>query len=107
VVNEPIDHGGSYDGVAEDFSPSAEQLVGGDDDRGSFVSGRHELEEQVRCFGFERDVADLINDEEGDAAESGQFVSETTGGVGLSEPGDPVGGGRERDAVTGLAGPDS
>jgi len=59
VVDESVDHGGGDDVVAEHFSPPAELFVGGDDQAGVFVSGGDELEEQVRRFGFEGDVADL------------------------------------------------
>jgi hypothetical protein len=43
--------------------PAAERLVGGDDQRRPFVAGRDELEEQVRRLGFEREVADLVDDQ--------------------------------------------
>ena len=39
MVDEPVDHGGGEDGVSEDFAPTSERFVGGDDDRGSFVAG--------------------------------------------------------------------
>jgi hypothetical protein len=64
------------------------------------------LEEQVRGFGFEGDVADLVNDEQWDPAEFDQFVFESAGVVGVGEAGDPLGCGGERDPVPGLAGPD-
>ena len=73
MVDEPVDHGGGHDVVAEHFAPAAELLVGGDDQRGSFVAGGDELEEQVRGFGFEGDVADLVDDEQRVAAETDQF----------------------------------
>ena len=57
VVDEAVDHRGG-DIVAEYLAPAAEGLVAGDDQRGAFVAGRDELEEQVRRLGFERDVAD-------------------------------------------------
>jgi hypothetical protein len=69
VVDEPVDHGGGDDIVAEDFSPASERLVGGDDHAGAFVAAGDELEEQVRRFGFERDVADLVDDDQRVAAE--------------------------------------
>jgi hypothetical protein len=31
VVDEPVDHGGGDDVVAEDLAPARERLVGGDD----------------------------------------------------------------------------
>jgi hypothetical protein len=45
------------------LAPAAELFVGGDDQRGSFVAGGHQLEEQVRGLGLERDVTHLIGDE--------------------------------------------
>jgi hypothetical protein len=62
VVDEAVDHGCCDDIVAEDFAPAAEGFVAGDDQAGAFVAGRDELEEQVRGFGFEGDVADLVDD---------------------------------------------
>src|SRR6266508_375934 len=60
VVDQPVDHGGGDDVVAEDLAPAAEDFVAGDDQAGSFVAAGDELEEQVGGFGFERDVADLV-----------------------------------------------
>ena len=42
----------------------------------------------------------------GYAAEAGELGLEAAGVVGVGEAGDPFGGGGERDAVAGLAGPD-
>ena len=64
VVDEAVDHRGGDDVVAEDLAPSAEDLVAGDDQRCSFVAAGDELEEQVRGFGFEGDVADLVDDQQ-------------------------------------------
>ena len=61
MVDEAVDHGCGDDVVSEDFAPAAEGFVAGDDERGPFVAGGDELEEQVRGFGFERDVADLVD----------------------------------------------
>ena len=72
-----------------------------------FVAGGDELEEQVGGLGFEGDVADLVDDQQRDAAEAGELVLEAAGVVGVGEAGDPLGGGGERDAVAGLAGPDA
>ena len=90
VVDEAVDHGGGDDVVAEDLAPAAEGLVGGDDQRGAFVAGGDELEEQVGGFGFEGDVADLVDDEERVAAESAELVLEPAGVVGVGEPVDPL-----------------
>ena len=74
--------------------------------RGPFVAGGHELEEQVRGFGLEGDVADLVDDDQRVAAQPGEFGLQPSVVVGVGEAGDPLGGGVEQDPVPGLAGPD-
>jgi hypothetical protein len=74
VVDEAVDHGGGGDVVTEDFTPTAERLIGGDDETGPFLARGHQLEVQVGRFGLERAVTDLVDDEErvaGQADESG------------------------------------
>ena len=105
VVDEAVDHGGGHDVIAEHFAPAAEGFVGGDDQAGPFVARGHQLEEQVGGFGFEGDVADLVDDDERVAPEPGEFGLDTAGVVGFSESGYPFGGGGEQDTVPGLAGP--
>ncbi len=65
-MDEPVDHRGGDDVVAEDLAPGAEGLVAGDDQRGAFVAGRDEREHQVGGLGVEGDVADLVDDEQRD-----------------------------------------
>ena len=64
--------------------------------RGAFVAGGDELEEQVRGFGFEGDVADLVDDQQRVAAEADELVLQPAGVVGVGEAGDPFGGGGEQ-----------
>ena len=84
-----------------------EDHVAGHDQAGPFVPGRDQLEEQVRRFGFERDVADFVDDEQRVAAEPDQFVLQPAGVVRGGEPVDPLRRGREQHPVPGLAGPDA
>ena len=106
MVDEPVDHGGGHDVIAEYFAPAAEGFVAGDDEAGSFVAGCDELEEQVRGFRFEGDVADLIDDQQRVTAEADQFRLQVAVVVGCGESVDPFAGGGEQDPVPGLAGPD-
>jgi transposase len=106
VVDESVDHGGGHDVVAEDLAPAAELFVAGDDQRGPLVAAGHQLEEQVGGFGFERDVADLVDDEQRVAAEADEFGLQPAGVVRGGEPVDPLRRGGEQDPVPGLAGPD-
>jgi hypothetical protein len=94
VVDEPIDHRGGD-----------ERFVRGDDDAGAFVAGADELEEKVRGFGFEGDVADFVDDVERVAAEAPELVVEPAGVVREGEPVDPLRRGREEDPMSCLAGP--
>ena len=76
VVDQAVDHGGGHGGVAEHLAPASEGLVGGDDERGALVAGAHELEEEVGGLGLERDVADLIDDDQRVAGQLAEFVME-------------------------------
>ena len=58
-------------------------------------------------MGVERDVADLVDDEQRDALEPVELVVEAAVALRVGEQGDPFGGGAERDAVAGQAGADA
>src|SRR5215207_1260020 len=107
VVDEPVDHRGGDDVVAEDLPPGAERLVGRDDQRRALVAAADEHEHQVRGLGIERDVADLVDDQQRDPLQSGELVIEAAVALRVGEHGDPFGGGAERDAVSGEAGADA
>lgn len=64
-----------------------------------FVAGGHELEEQVRGVLFERDVADLVDDDQPVAPEPHEFCGQTAGLVRGLQPGDPSCCGGEQDTV--------
>ena len=64
------------------------------------------MEEQVGRLGFEGDVADLIDDEQGVAAQAQEFLLESAAVVGLGQAGYPFGGGGEEHPVPGLTGAD-
>jgi hypothetical protein len=51
------------------------------------------LEEQVRGFGFEGDVANLVDNDQRVAAQSGELGLQPPVVVGVGEQGDPLGGG--------------
>jgi hypothetical protein len=84
VVHEPVDHGCCDDVVAEDFAPASKRFVAGDDEAGSLVTRRHELEEQVGGFGLKWDVTDLIDDYQRNAAEFDELGLKVSGVMGLS-----------------------
>jgi hypothetical protein len=90
VVHQPVDHCGGDDVVAEYLTPPAERLVRGDDQRGPLITGGDELEEQVGGFGFEGDVADLVDDQQRVTAQPHQLGLEASGGVRLGKSCDPL-----------------
>ena len=86
--------------VAEDVSPAGERQIRGQDHGGVFVSAGDELEEQVRCFGFEGDVADGVDDQKRVAAQAFQLCVEAPFVVSVGQAGAPVGRRRAEDAVS-------
>jgi hypothetical protein len=72
-MDEPVDHGGRDDVVAEHLAPPPERLVAGHDQAGPLIPGRDQLEEQVGGLGLERDVAHFIDDQQRVAAQPDQL----------------------------------
>ena len=93
VVDESVDHRGGDDVVAEDLAPGAEGLVAGDDQAGAFVAAADEHEHEVGGLGIERDVADLIDDEQRDALEARELVVEAAVALRVGQERDPFGRG--------------
>jgi hypothetical protein len=106
VVDESVDERCGDHRVAEDLAPGLEAAVGGDDDRAAFIAARDEREEQVGGLAFERQVADLVDDDQRVALDAAQFVVQRVAVLRLLETVDPLLGGGERDAMPGLAGLD-
>jgi hypothetical protein len=101
-----VDHRDGGHLVAEDLAPRGERLVRGDDQAGALVAGRDEAEHEIGGLGVEGDVADLVDDDQGDEAEPAQLGLEVALALGVAEAGDPLGRGRERDPLAGEAGAD-
>ena len=106
VVHEPVDQRGGDHRVAEDLAPGLEPAVAGDDDAAAFVAAGDQREQQVRGLAFEREVADLVDDQQLVALQAPELLVEGVALLGFLEAADPLLGGRERDAVAVLAGPD-
>jgi hypothetical protein len=76
VVDEPVDQGRGHHRVAQDLVPLLEGAVRGDDDRAACVAARDEREQQVGRLALERQVADLVDDEQVVALEAAQLALE-------------------------------
>ena len=105
-VQQAVQQGGGHDVIAEDSAPVPEAAIGGEDGGALLVAGIDQLEEQVGAAGLQGQVADLIDDQQGDPVDVAQARLEGTGAFGLGERGNEFGQGREIDALMGLDGGD-
>ena len=75
VVGQAIEQRGRHLGVAEHAGPFTECQVGGDDDGGSLVEPADEVEEQLAAGLGERQIAELVEDDE---VEAGEIIGESS-----------------------------
>ena len=64
VVRQAIEHGGCHFGVAEHLRPIGEGEIGRDQERRVFVDFADQVEQQLATGLAERQVAELVNDDE-------------------------------------------
>ena len=74
MVDESVDERRGDHRIAEDLAPLLEGAVRGDDDRASFVAAGDEREEEVGGLALEREVADLVDDQELVALQPPEFL---------------------------------
>lgn len=103
-MEQAVEKSRGDDGVAEDLAPFGEAAVGGEDHGAAFVTGIDELKEEVAAACHDRQVADLVDDEESEAAEEAEAFGEPAFALGAGEPCDQVGERGEVDASTRLDG---
>ena len=78
MVEQAVKQGGGDDGIAEDVTPFGEAAIEGEDRGALLVAGVDELEEQITAARDDRQVADLVDDQEGCSAEIAQALPELT-----------------------------
>src|SRR6187200_405762 len=101
VVQEAVEERGGDDRVTEDLAPLGEAPVGGEDHRAALVARVDQLEEQAAAVGDDRQITDLIDDQQGSAAEEADLVAQPALALGLGKRGNQVGKGDEVDAAPG------
>jgi len=69
VVCEPVEHGRGHLAIAEHRWPLTEPQVGGDDDRSALVELADEVEQQLAAGLREGEIAELVEDQEVEAAQ--------------------------------------
>ena len=100
VVQQSVEDGGSQDVVGEHAAPLGEGFVAGQDHAAAFVAAADQLEHHVRRGPVEREVADLVQDEDGGAQVGLEFLGEPAGGFGDAELADGFVQAGEVDRVT-------
>ena len=100
-MQEPVEQGGCDDGISEHIAPFCKASVRGEYHRSSFVPRIDQLEEQVAAAGCDRQVSDLVDDEQRRATQEAYALAQSAFALGLGELGDEIG---ERDKVDELAG---
>lgn len=98
VVEKPVEQRGGDDRISEDLAPFGKAAIGGEDHGALLVSGVDELEEEIAAAGNDRQVADLVDDQEGRPAEIAQALPELTFPLSRGQRGNDVGEGGEVDA---------
>ena len=69
-VREPVEQRGGHLGIGKDGGPLGKGQVGGDDDRGALVKAADQVEQQLAAGLGERQVAELVEDDEVDTGEA-------------------------------------
>ena len=84
VVGEAVEERGGHLRIAENARPFSEGEVGGDDDGGLLVEPAYQVEEQLASGLGERQVAELVQDDEVEAREMvGEAALAAGAGLGL------------------------
>src|SRR5512135_349818 len=104
VVQQAVQQRGGDDRVAEDLAPFGKAAVGGQDHGAALVAGIDQLEEQVAAAGDDRQVADLVHDQQLRPAQETQALAQGPLAFGFGQGVDQLGQGAEIDAAPGLDG---
>jgi hypothetical protein len=88
VVEQAIEERGGDNGIAEDLAPFCEAAVRGEDHGALLVAGVDELEKQIAAAVNDRQVTDLIDDQEREAAEEPDLLAKGASALGLGERAD-------------------
>jgi hypothetical protein len=68
MVKKPVQEGRGHDGITKDLTPFGKAAIRSEDHGAFFVAGADALEEQIAATRSYRQIADLVDDQEGEAA---------------------------------------
>src|SRR5690606_17400999 len=105
VVEQAVEDGACDHRVAaEDLAPGTEAFVAGQDDAATFVAARDHLEEQIALELVERQIADLVDDEQARVRVDLELLLEPVLLEGPRKRADQVVGGGKEHAAAGFGG---
>ena len=90
MMQKPVQQRGGDNRTAEDFTPFGKAAVGREDHRALFVAGVDELEEQIASAGHDRQVADLVDDEQSGPAVEADPLAQCAFTFGFGERSDQI-----------------
>ena len=91
MMKEAVEQRGGDDRIAEHLAPFCKATMGGEDHGPALVARVDKLEEQVAAPLNDRQVADLVNDEERGPAQEADPLAELAFAFGLGEKSaDPI-----------------
>src|SRR3546814_15284094 len=103
-MEQSIEERGGDDRIAEHLAPFGKAAVGGEDHGAAFIAGVDQLEEQVAAAGDDRQVADLVDDQQGRSAEEADARRPTALALGAGALAEQPGEGAGGNAAPGLPG---
>src|SRR5687767_2654922 len=101
-MQQAIEDGGGQHVVAKDGAPLRHDLIGRDQHAAALVAACDQLEEEMGAASLERQVAELVDDQQLGLAEKHQAVRQLPVGLGPCEGGEQCGGADEKDRVASL-----
>ena len=102
MMKQAVEQCGGDDRIAEDLAPFCKATIGGQDHGPALVARVDELEEQVATTLNDRQVPDLINDEERRPAQEPDPFAQLAFAFGPGQNADDVGKACKVDAAAGL-----
>jgi hypothetical protein len=99
VVEQPIEDRGRHHRIAEHLAPFADRTIGSDQHAAALVAARDELEEEMRRVGLERQVAELVDDQQLGLGVEAELFLEPALGVRLGQGREKGRRGDEQDRI--------
>src|SRR3546814_16806163 len=104
-MEQSIEERGGDDRIAEHLAPFGKAAVGGEDHGAAFIAGVDQLEEQVAVAWDDRQVADLVDDQQGRSAEEADALRQKTTALATGGGSEPTGAVGRVNAGQGPSGP--